>query len=404
VTRPRRRQAGEGGISEYRTKAGARYWAKYKVAQEDGSTKEVLKRGFLTRKAAAEYLRGELEKISHGTHVMPSKITVGEQLDQHVNGLRLAPSTLASYRKNIRLHIKPKLGSIQLTRLTTAQINVWLRDLEATGRKDHETGTGLSARMVRYCFTILNAALREAANQGLIARNPAERAKPPSAKEAKAPEIRPWTARQLAIFLKWAHEHKCADALAWEVLALTGMRRGELLGLQWRDLDTQAGRLSVRRSAGIVKTKGEGERLVVGPPKNGRQRVVDLDSDSVDALRRYRSARASLHLQLVRDEALIFSDLNGGYLNPDRFSRRFTRSLTLARNELGTDTLPMIRVHDLRHTCATLMLANGVSVKVVTERLGHTTTTITTELYVHVLPGMQAAAASGLRALVGGQS
>jgi hypothetical protein len=182
VTRPRRRQAGEGGISEYRTKAGARYWAKYKVAQEDGSTKEVLKRGFLTRKAAAEYLRGELEKISHGTHVMPSKITVGEQLDQHVNGLRLAPSTLASYRKNIRLHIKPKLGSIQLTRLTTAQINVWLRDLEATGRKDHETGTGLSARMVRYCFTILKRRTPRGRQSG------ADRPKPCRACEAAVSE------------------------------------------------------------------------------------------------------------------------------------------------------------------------------------------------------------------------
>jgi integrase len=106
----------------------------------------------------------------------------------------------------------------------------------------------------------------------------------------------------------------------------------------------------------------------------------------------------------ARDEPLIFGDLEGSYLNPDRFSRRFTRSLTLARNQLGVDALPMIRIHDLRHTHATLLLANGVPVKVVSERLGHATVMITMEIYQHVLPGMQAEAAAKFAAIVGGQS
>ncbi len=384
--------------------AGIRYWAKYKVPLEDGTTKEVLKRGFLTRKAAADFLTDKRAEIRKGVHVLPAKITVGEWLDEWLKSLRLAPSTMASYRKNVRLHIKPKLGAVPLVKLTGTKITTLYGELETSGRQDHKSGTRLSARTVRYIHTILKAALREAVAQGLIATNPADKAHPPAAREAKGPEIRPWNARQLATFLNWACQRNCPDALAWEVLGLSGMRRGELLALQWRDLDTVAGRLAVRRSAGIIKSKGEGERLIVGPPKNGKQRVVDLDAETVDSLRRYRSARASLHLQLVRDDSLIFSDLNGDYLNPDRFSRRFTRSLAQAREELGADALPMIRVHDLRHTCATLMLANGVSVKVVSERLGHTTTTITTELYVHVLPGMQASAAAGLRALIGGQS
>jgi integrase len=404
VTKPRRRQAGEGGISEYRTKSGIRYWAKYRIELEDGTTREVLKRGFLNRKAAADFLTDKRAEIRKGVHVLPSNTTVAQFTRVYLDGLRLAPSTSASYRKNFRLHVLPEIGNLKLTQLTGTRLSALYRKLETSGRKDHQSGKPLSARTIRYIHTTIKAMLSEAVRQGLLIANPADKATPPAAREAKAPEIHPWTAPQLALFLAWAKEHDCSDALAWEVLAFTGMRRGELLALEWRDLDTAAGRLSVRRSAGIVKTKGEDERLVVGPPKNGRQRVVDLDAETVDALRRYRSTRAGLDLRLVRDNSLIFGDLNGDHLNPDRFSRRFTRSLAQARRELGADALPMIRVHDLRHTCATLMLANGVSVKVVSERLGHTTTTITTELYVHVLPGMQAAAAAGLRALVGSGS
>jgi integrase len=135
-----------------------------------------------------------------------------------------------------------------------------------------------------------------------MATNPADRANPPAAREAKAPEIHPWIAVQLYSFLVWATEQECPDVVAWRVLAYTGMRRGELLALRWRDLDLDAGRVSVRRSVGVVKTKGQGERIIEGATKSGRERSVDLDVRTVEALRRYRMARAGLLLQLARDE------------------------------------------------------------------------------------------------------
>jgi hypothetical protein len=248
MTKPRRRQAGEGGISEYRTKVGIRYWSKFKVPQEDGTTREVMRRKtrdgrpMTTRKEAAEELREILAGISGGAYVTPQKMTVGQWLDQWLNGLQVAASTMASYRKNVRLHLKPALGEIQLARLTGARISA----------------------------------------------------------------------------------------------------------------------------------------LCV--------------------------AQASLDLRLVRDDSLIFGDLNGSYLNPDRFSRRFTRSIVLARSELGTDAIPMIRIHDLRHTHASVLLAAGTPVKIVSERLGHATVTITLETYQHIMPGMQAEAASMFAALVGGEA
>jgi integrase len=357
-----------------------------------------------TRRQAADELREILSKINEGSYVRPQKITVGQWLDQWLSGLRVAPSTMASYQKNVRLHIKPALGELQLARLTGAQISALYRELECHGRRDHESGRGLSARTVKYCHTILKSALRAAVSEGVVASNPADRAQPPSAKEAKAPEIRPWSASQLSAFTTWSEEHGRTDAVAWRVLAFTGMRRGELLALRWRDLDLDAARLSVRRSAGIIKNKGAGEELVEGPTKTGRQRSVDLDPRTVEALRRHRVARASLDLRLVREDSLIFGDLNGGHLNPDRFSRRFTRSLVLARSELGADILPMIRVHDLRHTHASVLLAAGTPVKVVSERLGHATVTITLETYQHIMPGMQAEAAARFAALVAGEA
>jgi integrase len=358
----------------------------------------------ITRKEAAEELGSVLAKIREIGYVTPTgKITVAEWLDQWLASLRLAPSTRASYAKNIRLHLKPKLGHVQLSRLTGSQISALYRDLERAGRQDHKKGSPLSARTVRYVHTILKAALAEAVIQGLLATNPAEKAKPPSAKEARPPEMVCWTAEQLSAFLGWADQHGCADGTAWRVLATTGMRRGEALALRWRDLDVDARRISVRRSVGVVKTKGQGEQLLEGPTKSIRPRVVDLDPQTVAALRSYRVARAGLDLRLAREDALIFGDPEGKHLHPDRFYRRFQRALAGCRRQLGEDGLPGIAVHDLRHTHATILLRDGVPVKVVSERLGHASVTITLQIYAHVMPGMQAAAAARFAALIGGQ-
>ena len=191
-------------------------------------------------------------------------------------------------------------------------------DLERTGRQDHQAA--LDSRRGRSATsTILKAALREAAAQGLLATNPADKAKPPAAREAKAPEIHPWTAPQLSTFLAWADERGRTDAVAWRVLAYTGARRGEVLALRWRDLDVDGGRLSVRRSVGPIRTKGESAELVEGPTKSGRERAVDLDPQTNAALRGWRVARAGLDLRLARDEALMFGDPEGTHQHPERF-------------------------------------------------------------------------------------
>ena len=188
---------------------------------------------------------------------------------------------MASYRKNVRLHIEPYIGALPLASLTSARLTALYRELETSGRRDQKgerTGLPLSARTVRYIHTIISAALAAAVQDEMpmLERNPAVKARPPTAKEAKAPEMHPWDAGQLRAFLDWSADKSPLHA-PWHVLAMTGMRRGELLALRWRDIDLDAGTISIRRSVGVIKTKGQPEQIREGPTKTCRPRVIDID-------------------------------------------------------------------------------------------------------------------------------
>lgn len=191
-------------------------------------------------------------------------MTVGAWLDQWLDGLRLAPSTVASYRKNCRLHLKPYIGDVPLASLTSARLTKLYRELEAGGRrngKGEPDGGGLSARTVRYIHTIIGAALTAVvdAEPPLLLRNPAAKASPPTAQQAEAPEMHPWAADQLRAFLGWWRENSGLHP-AWYVLAYTRMRPGELLALRWRDIDLEAGTISIQRTIGVSATRARALR------------------------------------------------------------------------------------------------------------------------------------------------
>ncbi|TXN29303.1 tyrosine-type recombinase/integrase [Lacisediminihabitans profunda] len=400
MTKPRRRQAGEGGISEYATKAGVRYLIKYTAPQEDGTKRIVLKRGFLTRKAAGEELREQRTKVVTGTHVLTNRVTVGAHMAEWLDGLRLGQSTVASYRKNVRLHIEPYLGDLRLDQLTGTRLTAHYRKLETSGRFD---GTGgLSARTVRYVHTIIHSALGAAVRDGRLALNPADKATPPTARESISPEMKTWDSEELRRFLDWSQELPDELYQAWLLLAMTGMRRGEALALRWGDFDFTSGTVSVRRSAGLIRVKGKPVELLIGPPKSGRSRVVDLDPQSLAAMRSYRAQRGTLSLALAHADSYVLGDINGEVRHPERFSRTFHGRLVTARKALGADLLPEIRLHDLRHTHATLLLQAGVHPKIVSERLGHAKVSITMDVYSHAVPTLQREAASKLAGLVYG--
>ncbi len=409
-----RRSPGEGSVFTFKTKAGVtRYGIKFGMTQEDGTKKTVLRRRgpngekWTKYTDAAKALRDALGKVDKGEWVDPSTEPLGKYLDTWAAGLRLADSTVASYRKNIRLHIKPYLGAIPLASLTSGKIDALYRTLETSGRRDAKgelTGKGLSARTVRYIHHILRSALRAAvdAEPGLLVKNPADKAKPPTAKEAKPPEMDPWSAAQLRVFLDWSKTHSHLHT-AWWVLAYTGMRRGELLALRWRDVDLDAGTARVRRSVGVIKVKGQKNRVQEGDTKTAKPRTVDLDEITVAMLRAHKRERGSLALQLARDDALVFGNAEGKHRHPEQFAKTFKSQLARCGKQLAEaeqDAPPEIRLHDLRHTHATLLLIKGTPVKVVSERLGHSSAVVTMTIYAHVLPGNQKAAADSFAAAI----
>jgi integrase len=284
----------------------------------DGRRRQVMRRRdengqhWLTREDAANALREAVVKVRKGNWIEPSRQPLGEYLQTWLGGLRLAPSTTASYRKNVRLHVEPYIGAVPLASLMSARLSALYRELETSGRRDQEgrrTGLPLSARTVRYVHEIFSAALDAALQDEvpLLERNPAVKAKPPTAREARAPEMHPWDASQLGAFLAWSADQSPLHA-PWLVLAMTGMRRGELLALRWRDIDLDAGTIAVRRSVGVVKHRGQPEQLVEGSTKTCRPRVIDIDPATTAVLRAWKSERGAIGLHLARGSAVMFGN------------------------------------------------------------------------------------------------
>ncbi len=390
----RRRSPGEGGCWPYQTKAGERFRAAGPVAMPDGTTKMVRKRGFMTKKDGQAWLADQQSAGRKGEYVEPSRQRFGAYCAEVIDGMRIGPQTKASYIKNLRNHIEPyPIAQVPLAQLTGQRLTSHYRALEKSGRKDHREGEGLSARTVRYIHTIIHGVLGQAVKDGLLLRNPADAATPPTAKEAKAPEMHPWDAGQLAAFLGWA-EGKSQSYPLWHLLAMTGMRRGEALALRWRDVDLEAGTVSVRRSAGMVRVAGEGADVVEGGTKSGKPRVVDLDDGAAAVLRGWKRERGSMALQLITPGSLVFGDIEGQHRNPEHVSRQFLRDVERCGQ------VPAIRLHDLRHTHATLLLLAREPVHVVSQRLGHASPMVTLTVYVHVMPGNQRETANTFARLV----
>ena len=315
--------------------------------------------------------------------------TLGAYADAWVEGLKLADSTIAGYKKIIRNHLRPQLGHYPLDKLTPTRIARHYRDLEQHGRKDEQDKGGpLSANTVHKAHVVLGAILDAAIEDGHIATNPAKRkaAKAPTAGRMRAekPELVTWTADQLAAFLAWDRDEKQDELFAlWWVIANTGMRRSEALALKWSDVNIKTSQVSIRRAINTedwTKTK---------TTKTGNARVIDVDTATLKVLASYKVARAELSFELARADAYIFGDDQGQPRSPDAMTSRWDRRLKWAGKVKRFEHLPRVTLKGLRHTHATILMELGVPPKVVQERLGHSTITTTMNIYSHVTPTMQ---------------
>lgn len=346
---------------------------------------------FPTRRDA-DAARAALVHSHHsGTLVIPSSATLENWVRERwlpTMRTQVKPSTWSSYARNCDLHLLPRLGHVQLRRLTPTLITATYTELLANGRRNGDRA-GLSPKTVRYLHSTLHKALTDAVDAGLLASNPAQRARPPKPGRTSHQELRSWTPAQLRAFL----ELTAGDRLgaAWHLAAMTGMRRGEVLGLRWADLDVNGSRLSVRHT--IISVDYE---ICSSSPKAHKARVIDLDPRTIELLEAHRERQRAERTEWgtgYLDGDLVFARENGTPLQPDSFSHAFQRLI-------ADSSLPRIRLHDLRHTHASIALAAGVPIKVVSERLGHESPAFTLKQYAHALPGMQAEAAARIADLV----
>jgi integrase len=344
--------------------------------------------GYATRREAQAAMSKVAVAVEEQTHVAASRLTLREYLIREwlpAIEHTIRPTTYRSYVAHVECHILPALGSLQLQKLGPAQINALYAKLTAGGRRN---GMPLTPLTVRHVHAVLHRSLKDAVRWGRLSRNPADLADPPRV-SAHGHELRTWSAEQLAAFLDFRRDDRLYAL--WHTLAMTGLRRGEALGLRWQDIDLEAGRLCVRRS--LIP---EGSQVAVHEPKTARgRRVVALDPETVEVL------KAQAARQLVEQDAteswedtgLVFTNESGQVLHPWVTSRCFRKAVKEAM-------LPDLRLHDLRHTHATLALQAGIHPKVVSERLGHATVSITLDTYSHAIPAMQEGAAQLIAGLV----
>lgn len=318
-------------------------------------------------------------------------MTVGEFLDQWITMIRVSDGTRGTYAGVIDHSLKPRLGVVLLGKLTSVQIDKAYRDLEVTGGR---YGRGLAPRTIGLVHAVLHMALQAAvdAEPPLLARNPAKKAHPPRVEPSG--KVKAWTPEQLAAFLAWADEHDPGRAPLWRFMAATGVRRGEALGLEWRDLKGAV--VSIERN---VTPEGSLGLPRVGPLKNKKTRAVSLDDATMKLLKSWRVRRGGIALQLVRPDAVVFADENGNRPRPKAVTDAFRNSLARCRRDLGDDAPPTITLHGLRHTAVTHWLEAGVPVTTVAERHGHTVA-VMLSTYAHVLAGSQASAAQKVADLI----
>ncbi|MGB9825061.1 MAG: tyrosine-type recombinase/integrase [Desulfofundulus sp.] len=342
-----------------------------------------------SRKDAEKFLTKVLRDLDTGRYVDPAKMTTGEFLKTWIenHGINVKTTTKENYESIIKTHLIPELGNIPLSKLSPIHIQSLYAKKLQKGRADGKDG-GLSTRMVRYMHSLLVESLNYAVSIKLIPENPAKSVKPVRVSQK---EMTCLTPEQVKAFLEAAKSDRFFPLF---VCALgTGLRRGELLGLKWQDVDLDKGTVTVRRT--LARTK---DGLVLQEPKSQAScRTVVLPEEVVKILKALKIEQAKQKLKagpLYQDNGLVFATSIGTPLNPENITKRHLYPV------LEKAGLPRIRFHDLRHTHATLLLLKGENFKVVSERLGHSSVAFTLKTYAHVLPGMQEGAAKRINAVL----
>lgn len=382
-----KRANGEGTLSKRKDKTGKviGWRAALTVGLLEDGTQDRRWVSGKTQAEVQEKLRALQSELHTGTLADAEGLTLGAFLDRWIETKTrdsVSVNTLRSYQDTIRLYLKPQLGRLKLEKLRPLDVERLLTVLAKEGK---------SARMMGYALLVLKMALRQAVRWQMIPRNVAEGVRAPKVTQ---PELQVWTPEQVASFLEASQTHRLHAA--FYLALMTGMRRGEVLGLQWQDIDWERSRLAIRHNLIEVRTEGKTGKvhngkptvssieLQLGKPKTaGSRRTIVLSPGTLSKLKEHQERQAREQAEAAEAWATtekggyVFATELGTATDPRNFYRWFVQLV----EEAG---VPVIRFHDLRHTAASLMIRRGIAPKTVSERLGHADVGFTLRTYTHL--------------------
>ena len=377
----KKRANGEGNI---RKRKDGRWEGRYTAGHDPVTGKQIFKNVLgKTQTEVKEKLKKSLVEAGQVDFTKSGQYTVGTWMDtwfENVAKIKVRPSSHQTYKGYIDNHIKPNIGKIPLEKLTTMDLQKFYRKLLTKGRVERieskEQPKGLSAKTVRNINQVISSAMDLAVAQKIILGNPTNACELPKVEHQEMQTI---PAEQLQAFLDEARATGVYEMYYIELA--TGLRRGELLGLKWQDIDWTNGIIKVRRQ--VARVDGQ---IVEAPLKTKNSyRAVSISPQAIEVLREQKCKT---------NDTYVFPSPNGGPISPDSVNNMLKRVLERAG-------IPKVRFHDLRHTFATIALQNGVDIKTVSGMLGHFSAGFTLDTYAHVTTAAQKEAAQTMGNVLG---
>ncbi|MGG4494142.1 tyrosine-type recombinase/integrase [Brevibacillus reuszeri] len=355
------------------------YYQFYTGEIRGGKRERIKKRGFRTKKEAEKAMAEAQAAVNKGEYLEPSKMAFRDYLNDWLKTKRnLGEQTADLYDSYLRTHIVPSLGHIPLAKISALDIELFLDGLHKKG---------LAAATIKRIFSVVNAALNAAQLKDLVPKNVANKVEKPQASRRR--DLIVWEPEFVSSFLLTTYN----DSRYWIAIYLavmTGMRQGEILGIRWSDIDFE------NKTVHIQQTVTKKRQIKSGAKTKGSVRSVALSPETLEMLREHRKLILSERLKHGADyknHDLVVCTQFGGPVT-SRAIQKVWDSFIKKTNA------PKITFHDLRHTHASLLIKQGVHIKVISERLGHSSVSITLDLYGHLMPNMQEEAAAGLDALI----
>lgn len=377
----RKAASGSGSIRKktVATKSGKSrtYWEGRAVVGYDGGTGKPIRKSVSapTQSECRKKLAALVQSVETGTYVQQTDVTVEQWLACWITDYleqKATVKTLQTYRTAVNCHINPAIGAIKIQRLTAMQIQRLYSKM---------TDAGLSAQTVRITGAVLKGALKQAVRLGMISDNPALRAELPARGKT---EVRPLQEDEIPRFLHEIHGHEFENA--YKLCLFVGLRRGEALGLSWDNVDLERSEIRVCQQL----QEGPDGLSIIHRTKSGRPRTIRVPEIALISLRDERSRQLQNRLRAGQawdnPGNLVFTDPLGGIHHSGRFYYEFKK----IAEAIGR---PELKPHDLRHSAATVALANGVDVKSIQQTLGHSDASMTLNVYLHATEQMKKSAA-----------